>query len=325
VALGLKQQYVQRSQGDLPANNRMSFYFRLGTAMRRPEISILISSYERPYHLFRSLLSVTLQRSVTDMIEVVVTDDGSSDEVRRVVETFARDVDFPVKFTVHTHDGFRLARCRNEGVAVSSAPYLLFTDGDCVLPPDHIRWHLEYRRPGQVVAGDCYRLDEAATERVTEETIRSGEFLGWISPSERRRLACKAFRAWWYHFSRCRMLPRLTGNNIGVWRTDFERVNGFDENYVGWGLEDRDLQMRLGRLGLRFKSILRRTATCHLWHPPVPSFVRNNADTKNLEYFRRQDIPTRCRAGLAERIRKDGLILRPELALVQPTFERRAA
>jgi glycosyltransferase involved in cell wall biosynthesis len=249
------------------------------------------------------LVSTAQQRDVDGLVEVVVTDDGSIGPNRSVVAAFAREVNFPVKYTTHAHDGFRLARCRNEGVAVSTAPYLLFTDGDCVMPPDHLRWHLEYRRAGRVVAGDCYRLSETATEGVTEETIQSGAYLNGISPRERRRLAGKAFRAWWYQLLRCAMLPRLTGNNIGVWRTDYEQVNGFDENFVGWGLEDRDLQRRLSLLGLRFKSILRRTATCHLWHPPAPTFARNNVGTRNLEYYQRADVSIWCRKGLAERIR----------------------
>lgn len=236
-------------------------------------------------------------------MEVVVTDDGSSEINRSVVEAFARDADFPIRFTTHPHDGFRLARCRNEGVAVSTAPYLLFVDGDCLLPPDHVRWHLEYRRSGRVVVGDCWRLDRETSERVTLETIEREEFLDLVSPRERRRLALKALRGWCYHLFRCKMHPRMTGNNIGVWRTDCERVNGFDENYVGWGFEDRDMQLRLSRLGLRFKTILGRTATCHLWHPPVPSFARNGVGTKNLAYYQRGEVPTRCQIGLAERIR----------------------
>lgn len=251
----------------------------------------------------RSLWSLALQRDVAGHMEVIVTDDGSGRINRDVVEEFAREVPFPVRFTTHPHAGFRLARCRNEGVAVSTAAYLLFTDGDCLLPPDHVRCHLEFRRAGRVVMGDCWRLDSQTSERITREAIQSGEFLRWIPPKERKRVALKAVHGWWYHLMRCKMLPRLTGNNIGVWRTDFERVNGFDENYVGWGFEDRDLQLRLSRLGLRFKTILGQTAACHLWHPPAPSQVRNGVGTRNLAYFQRDGIPTRCQHGLAERIR----------------------
>ncbi|MBS0206259.1 MAG: glycosyltransferase [Planctomycetes bacterium] len=276
--------------------------------MRQPEIAVLVSAFGRPDHLRRSLLSLEMQRHVTGLMEVVITDDGSAETVRPVVEDFARRVEFPVRFTTHAHDGYRLARCRNEGAIASTAPYLLFTDGDCILPQDHVRCHLEFRKHGCVALGDCYRLDREITDRITDSALHSGAYLDWIPMLERRRMSRKAFRAWCYQLLRIPMRPRMTGNNIGLWRTDFERVNGFDENFVGWGLEDRDLQLRLSRLGLRFQSILRRTVTCHLWHPPDATFSRNNYGTKNLEYSRRTEITTRCQNGLHERSQ-----VRPEL------------
>ena len=281
------------------------------------EIVVLISTYQRPHHLRRSLLSLALQQGLAGRMEVVVTDDGSPDTSRPVVEAFARSVDFPVRFTTHPHDGFRLARCRNEGIAVSKAPYLLISDGDCVFPPDHLRWHLAFRRAGQVVAGDCLWLDQRAAERVTEDVIRSGTYRALVSAQARRRLTQKTFHAFWYHLLRLSMYPRLTGSNIGVWRSDLEKINGFDENFVGWGLEDRDLQLRLSRLGLRVRSILSRTVAYHLWHEPTATFARNNLGTKNLNYYQRSDIPTRCLVGLHERIAASADHLCDERVLVR--------
>ena len=266
--------------------------------MKTPQLSLLISTYQRPWHLWRALLAVALQRGVEGKFELIVTDDGSTDETSRVVEAFARRVAFPVKFTTHENHGFRLARCRNEGVAVAAAPYLLFTDADCLLPPDHLATHLQWRRRGTVVAGDCYRLDLATSQRVTEQTVQNGEYLRWIPPRERLRLAKKGLCGRLTSLLRVPMRPRLTGCNIALWRDDYERVNGFDENFVGWGLEDRDLQLRLSRLGLRFRSIVLATAPCHLWHRPHPTFARNNEGTSNLCYYRRSEVPTRCRDGL---------------------------
>jgi glycosyltransferase involved in cell wall biosynthesis len=268
--------------------------------VRYLELAIILSTYQRPWYLRRSLLSIALQRGVAGQIEVVVTDDGSQDETRAVVDDFSRTVDFPVRFTTHAHDGFRLARCHNEGVAQSAAPYLLFTDSDCLLPPDHCARHLRCRRPGLVIAGDAYRLDPVATVQLTETAIRSGKYQNWVSRRERLRITTRALRSWVYWQWRHAQRPRLTGCNIGVWRDDYERVNGFDENYVGWGLEDRDLQLRLSRLGLRFKSILGQTVAYHQWHPAHQTFARNNEGTPNLRYYQRGEVRTQCLNGLVK-------------------------
>lgn len=264
------------------------------------DIAIVVSTFERPDHLDRCLDSLAAQRGVDGRYEVVVTDDGSRDDTLARLAARARRVNFPLTFTTHTHAGFQLARCRNEGIAATTAPYLLFTDGDCVLPPDHVAIHLDERRPGFVAAGDCLRLDRAATALVTAERIRRGDVSHLVAPDERRRLGWKSFRARVYHRLRVPMRPRLTGNNIGAWRSDLEAINGFDERFVGWGLEDRDLQSRLARIGVRARPVAGRTAAVHLWHEPAASFVRNAAGTANEAYFLRQDRPAFCRDGLVK-------------------------
>ena len=291
--------------------------------MATPEIAVIVSTYERPEHLARCLASLEAQRGVDGRFEVVVTDDGSRDGTLRLLATTARRVDFPLTFTTHEHDGFRLARCRNEGVAATTAPYLLFTDGDCILPPDHLRLHLEARRPGRIVAGDCLRLDEKTTATITADSLRDGELPVAMPAAERRRIRLKGLRAKVYEVCRTPKRPRLTGNNIALWRADYERVNGFDEQYVGWGLEDHDLQIRLERLGLRTWSILLKTAPLHLWHPPAASFVRNNDSTANLAYFHSLDErPTFCIDGLTKPVHVPVIVPLPA-AVSRPA--RRAA
>ena len=263
------------------------------------DIAVIISTFERPRHLERCLASLAAQQGVAGRFEVVVTDDGSRDETIPLLSRAARTAPFPLTFTTHAHAGFRLARCRNEGAAASTAPYLLFTDGDCILPPDHVRMHLAWRRQGGVVGGDCVRLDEATSARIDIPLIASAAFMRLVPRHERWRIRGKAVRAKGYEWLRVPMRPRLSGNNIAVWRSDFERVNGFDEQFVGWGHEDRDLQHRLERIGLRVTSILLQTAPIHLWHPPAPSFARNGAGTPNLAYFESlAERPTFCLDGL---------------------------
>jgi GT2 family glycosyltransferase len=59
---------------------------------------------------------------------------------------------------------------------------------------------------------------------------------------------------------------RIKSCNMGIWRTDLERVNGFDESFQGWGHEDTDLVVRLFNAGVMRKDGAFATEVLHLWH-----------------------------------------------------------
>ena len=54
--------------------------------------------------------------------------------------------------------------------------------------------------------------------------------------------------------------------NLAVWRSDLDRVDGFDADYSGWGKEDSDFIVRLLRAGVRRKDGAFATGVLHLWH-----------------------------------------------------------
>ena len=233
-------------------------------------------------------------------MEIVVTDDGSKDETLDVVREFALTVAFPVRFTTHHHTQFHLARCRNEGVRASSSPYLIFLDGDLLVPNNFVQLHLCHRRPRTTFVGDSCWLDRAISERIGPESIRSCTVVDWTTRNEQRRLRWKAIRAMIYGTLHLRNRPRLKGGNVAVWREDYERVNGYDEDFVGWGLEDTDFQRRLQQHGVRFKSSIGWTRTYHLWHPRDPSFVPRARATNNESLLRQTSRPSQCKNGLRQ-------------------------
>ena len=55
--------------------------------------------------------------------------------------------------------------------------------------------------------------------------------------------------------------------NLGVWTEDYLAVDGLDESYEGWGMEDADLAVRLIRCECLRKEGKFATAVLHLWHP----------------------------------------------------------
>ncbi len=285
-----------------------------------PEAALIVSTYQRPRHLQLSLTSIGMQTGVRGKFELIVTDDGSTDETHVIIERFAAIADFPVTLTTHQHGTFQLAQCRNEGVAASTAPYLIFTDGDLILPPEFVGQHLRRRRANTAFSGESYRLAEDVSAGLDEDAVRRGDYRSLVSPGELARVRKADWRARWHALLRHRDRPRLIGWNVGLWRSDYERVNGYDEQFRGWGCEDDDLTRRLRGLGVRTRWINRWTCGYHVWHARDASAPAVWHNGTNVAYFQRADRPNRCLDGLvklagegeptADEYRADGIPLR---------------
>ena len=216
------------------------------------DVALIVNTFQKPRHLALVLASIAAQTGVDGRFEVIISDDGSTDGTAALVHDFAAQASFPVRFTSQPHDGFRLARTRNAGARLTESDYLLFLDGDCILPRDHVAAYLERRRPGRALLGYCARLPEDTSARLDTTTIASTD-LAALAPASERQLLAKRFRkAWWHAALRHPSKPRLAGGNCGMWRRDFEAVNGCDERFVGWGQEDDDLGLRLRAAGVPY-------------------------------------------------------------------------
>ncbi len=265
------------------------------------DVSILVTTYQRPGHLSLALESLAAQRAPGCNLEVIVSDDGSADQTADVVAAFAARAPFPVRFTTQPHDGFRAARVRNAAARLARGRYLLFLDGDCVAPPHHVAAHLDRRRPGTALLGFFARLTPEASTTLAATGPAAADLAAVMPRSERRALRRRWLRARWHAALRHPTKPRLVSGDFGVWRSDFTLVNGFDERFVGWGHEDDDFGLRLRAAGVRLESILDRTASLHLWHPPDPTAGPRWRDGVNMAYFARRGRLTACRAGLRRR------------------------
>jgi len=269
------------------------------------DVALIVNTYQKPRHLGLVLASIAAQAGVDGRFEVIISDDGSTDGTAALVRDFAAQARFPVRLTSQPHDGFRLARTRNAGARLTASDYLLFLDGDCILPRDHVAAYLERRRPGRALLGYCARLSEATSATLRDDIIVTTDLAALAPASERRMLAKRFRKDWWHAALRHPSKPRLAGGNCGIWRRDFEAVNGCDERFVGWGQEDDDLGLRLRAAGVRLESILDRTWSLHVWHPVDTSATPRWRDGVNVPYFLRRGRLTRCRHGLVERAAHD--------------------
>jgi glycosyltransferase involved in cell wall biosynthesis len=232
--------------------------------------AVVVTTYNRPDALALVLDGFLAQ--ATHDFALLVADDGSTGETRRTVERYAARAPFAVRHVWHEDRGFRAAAIRNRAVAATDADYVVFTDGDCIPSRGFVAAHRRLAERGWFLAGNRMLLARDFTTRVLAERIpvhawTNGQWLGaWLKRDINRLLPLAALGdgvlrklqpARWKGVKTC---------NLSVWREDLERVNGLDESYSGWGLEDSDLVIRLLHAGVQHKSARFAAPLFHLWH-----------------------------------------------------------
>ncbi|HUO44188.1 MAG TPA: glycosyltransferase family 2 protein [Burkholderiales bacterium] len=233
--------------------------------------AVIVTTYNRPDALALVLDGYLAQNSLD--FELIVADDGSTDDTRRLVVDYAKRAPFPLKHVWHEDRGFRAAAIRNRAVASTAADYLLFTDGDCIPSRAFVARHRVLAEPGWFVAGNRVLLSRAFTARVIAEHLplhawTAGDWLAaWARRDINRLLPLIALPDAGYRKLSPQRWAGVKTCNLALWRADFERVNGLDESYSGWGLEDSDLVIRLLHAGVKHKSARFAAPLFHLWHP----------------------------------------------------------
>ncbi|MFH1146361.1 MAG: glycosyltransferase [Pseudomonadota bacterium] len=263
--------------------------------------SIIICFYERIEHLKCGLDA--LKRCAKSFHEVIVADDGSGVDTVRSIQRLIPNYDFSIVHAWHERKGARRSASRNNGIRHATGDYLIFFDADHLVLPGTIDAHLKAARPARFVAGNHKCLTEEQTRQVFDASPSTAliEALYRELPEEP---IIKEHR----RFVRYSILRRLRlvsarkvqfAGHFSIYREDIERVNGYDENFVGWGGEDLDLSIRLVKAGFHGDSVIRQARVLHLWHPKELG-NKHWKEGGNVQYFFRKHIPYFCENGLVK-------------------------
>ncbi len=121
-----------------------------------PEVSIVMPTYDGTAFIEEALKSITQQEDVD--YEVIVIDDGSTDETAKLVEAYAARDD-RVLLTCQRNRGPQATR--NRGIAMAKGNYVTFLDHDDFLLPGSLQRRLEILREGEhlICGGRCRIVD----------------------------------------------------------------------------------------------------------------------------------------------------------------------
>lgn len=230
------------------------------------QISLIVTTYNWPEALRLSLHSALAQSQLP--AEIVVADDGSGPATAELVRAIGVSSPVPVIHSWQEDKGFRSARSRNRAIAKARGEYLLFIDGDIVLEQHFVADHCAFARPGFFVQGPRALLGEHPTARMLAgDLTRISPLTGGIG----NRKNCLRSPMLARLFSRISTgLSGIKTCNFAFWKRDALRVNGFNEEFTGWGREDSEFAARLLNAGLRRQNLRFCALGAHLAHPLSP-------------------------------------------------------
>ena len=264
----------------------------------RPAASLLVNVYNMVDSL-RIVSEGLLHQSAVDF-EIVFCDDGSTDGSEACIAEFATRSPVPVRHVWQENRGYRRSKILNRGIRESRGRVIIVTDGDCIPHRHFVRDHLEQSQSGRYLAGRRLDLGEEFSSALLPAEVARGFFdrprLKLLLSDSKRRNRCFRVRSGpLRRLMKMEELDHLKGCNFSALRRDFEAINGFDEDYQGYGREDTDVEIRFRNLGLEIKSLKGLALQFHIWHPTREFSPAND---ERLDEVRRSGR-SRCEKGLA--------------------------
>jgi glycosyltransferase involved in cell wall biosynthesis len=220
------------------------------------DFSVLIPTYNRAETLKRTLQALAAQSAATGEFEVLVVDDGSTDqtpdEVRQLQEKY------PVPLHYYYQPNRKQGVARNLGAQNAKGRFLVFLGDDTVPISEFLE---EHRKAHELQ--DSFHLESSKIVVIGYTT--------WPDHFARTRfLEYVGEKGWQFGFSLIEDPEDVPFNffytsNLSLSRRFFLGVEGFDEDFHEYGWEDIELSVRLKAEGMRI--VYHSAAVAHHYHP----------------------------------------------------------
>lgn len=200
-------------------------------------LTVIIPTYNRVETLQKCLNALAAQTCPADGVEVIIADDGSTDETAELVKRFAGAGTLDVKYFWQTNKG--PAAARNLGIRNASGEVLLFLGDDIIAGPcllkRHILWHKKNRTDNTALLGYVTWAENLAVTPFMRWLENGGTQFRFNELEDSKKVDPAEF---------------LYTCNVSLKRV-FLTANGlFDEDFPYAALEDVELGRRLKVAGL---------------------------------------------------------------------------
>ena len=226
-------------------------------------LTLIITTYNWPESLKLVLKSIESQTRVPD--EIIIADDGSTVETRELVSKFQQDSELNVVHSWQEDKGFRVAKSRNKAIVKSRGDYIILVDGDMILHRNFIQDHINNAQANYFVQGSRVFLTKDKSKKILDN--RRVSFSFFSSGLKNRRNAIRSNLLSKLFSSKKNYLKGVRSCNMAFFKDDCIRVNGFNEDFIGWGREDSEFIVRLLNSGINRKTLKFNAVQYHLWHP----------------------------------------------------------
>jgi GT2 family glycosyltransferase len=234
--------------------------------------SVCIPTYNRRAALLTVLRAFERQTVPHDRFEVIVAVDGSTDGTEAALAK--EQLSYALRWIVQPNRG--IAAARNAAARMAKHPVIIFLDDDQIPGPGLVAAHLSaHERDGDVVVQGTYPLAPGFD--------RLGASLAY---ERSRRGAMRAIA------DRSRSAAALWAGNFSVRRDTWQRADGFDETFTGWGSEDTDFGLRLHALSIPLT--FREDAISYHQHRVGQQAWRRQADSAGraaVQLARKHGVP----------------------------------
>jgi glycosyltransferase involved in cell wall biosynthesis len=228
-----------------------------------PSCTLVTPTYNWPDALELLLLSVLNQTILPN--EVLIADDGSKEDTKKLIEKFQENFPVPLVHIWHEDIKNRKPRIMNKAIAIAKYEYIIEIDGDIIMDKYFIEDHLKNAEKGFYLFGSRVNIEQKILETIFKsKTIAFTLFSKGIKKRLRTIRLPFLMNFAKPHATRSK---KLRGCNMSFWREDFIKINGFNESLVGWGIDDSEMIQRLHNIGIQGKRLKFAGIAFHIYHP----------------------------------------------------------